>query len=54
MSWHGVVAASSPGVTAQDALDGEPCALDGSVLGDGFDGIVAARGCVAARGRQQR
>lgn len=51
--WDGVVAISAPRVTAQDASYGEVESLDGSVLLDGFDGVLRAGGCEAAAGRSQ-
>ena len=51
---HGVVAAASPGVAAQDAAQGEPRTLQHSMLGDGFHGILRASGGEAAGGREMR
>ena len=50
MSGDGVVAAAAPGVTAQDAPDGKVEASDGTVLAEGFDGVLAAGGGIAAGG----
>ena len=42
--WHRVVTGAAPGVTAQDAPDGEAEALDGTMLHDGLLGVLAAGG----------
>lgn len=39
---HGIVAAASPGMAAQDATNGAPCPFEGAVFADGFDGILRA------------
>ena len=41
--WHGIVAMSAPGVTAQDASYGQIKTLDRSVLLQRFDGVLRAR-----------
>ena len=43
-SGHGVVAAASPGVTAQYAPDGQVQAFQRAVFLDGFDGILRTGG----------
>ena len=47
--WYGVVAGTAPGMTAQQAADGEVEAFDGTVLEDGLSGVFATCGCEAAR-----
>jgi len=49
-----VIAVPSPGVAAQEPADGEIETLDGSVLLDGFYGILGTGGREAAAGRFQR
>ena len=51
-SGDGVVAASSPWMAAQEPLQGKPESSCGAVLGDGFDGILAACGHIPARWRE--
>ena len=45
----GVVAAAAPGMATQDAAHGKPEASDGTVLLNGFNGVLAACGGEAAR-----
>ena len=55
--WNWVVAATAPGVARQDALEGEPTALEKAVFLDGFDAVVRACSRIAAtfadEGRQR-
>ena len=50
---HGVVAGASPGVAAADAAYGQPESAHGTVDAQCFEGVGAARGGEAARGRCQ-
>ena len=52
-SWHGVVSAAAPGVTAKQALHGKPQPFQRSVLPQSLYRILAARGREAARWRRQ-
>lgn len=49
----GIVAVASPRMTAEDAAHGEVESLDGAVLLDGFNCVLRAGGCKAARRRRQ-
>ena len=40
-------------MATEDAPDGKVKTSDGAVFADGLDGVLAARGGVAARGRRQ-
>lgn len=51
---HGVVAASSPGIASQDALQCEPTAAQCAVGLQGLHGILRTRGREAACGRRER
>ena len=46
---HGIVAGAAPGMTAQQAADGEVEAFEGAVLEDGLSGVFATGGRKAAR-----
>ena len=58
-NWSGnrVVTATTPGVAGEDALEGEPAALEKAVFLDGLDAVVGAGGRIAAavadEGRQR-
>lgn len=54
MSGDGVVAGASPGVAAEDAAEGEIGATEGSVLAEGFDGVLRTGGGEAAGGGLER
>ena len=45
---------SAPGVTAQDAANGEPQSFEGTVLLECLHGILRTRGGVTAGGRGER
>jgi hypothetical protein len=49
----GIVAVATPRMTAEDAAHGEVESLDGAVLLDGFNCVLRAGGCKAARRRRQ-
>ena len=54
-SWHGVVAAAAPGVTAQDALERQPEALQRTVFSESLKGVLrASRSETAARRLERR
>ncbi len=51
---NGVITASSPGVTAEDAAEGEVEAFEGAVFAEGFEGVLGAgRGEAAAWGLER-
>ena len=54
MSRHRIVSASAPGMAANYALNGKPCAFERAVFGDSFHCILAASGCVATARRKER
>ena len=45
---------SAPGMTAQDAANGEPQTFQGTVLLNGLYGILRTRGRIAARRGSER
>ena len=51
--WHGVVAAASPGVAAQDAAQGQPTALQRAVFLQRLDGVGRTGGREAATGGKE-
>ena len=44
----GIVAGAAPGVAAEDAAQGQPAALEGPMLSQGFDCVLRAGGSKAA------
>ena len=47
---HGIISAATPGVTSQDAPDGQSEALDRTMFHNGLLGILATCGSKSARG----
>ena len=53
--WHGVVAAAAPGVTAQNALERQPEALQRTIFSESLEGVLrAGRRETAARRLERR
>lgn len=54
LSGNRIIAASAPGVTAQEPADGKVEALEGAVSAEGFEGVLGAcRGKAAAGGLER-
>ncbi len=53
-SWHRVISAAAPRMTAANSFYSQPQALERTVLSQGFEGIGAACGCEAACRRRER
>ena len=45
---HGIVAGAAPGVAAEDTLEGKPETFEGTVLAEGFKGVLGTGWSVAA------
>ena len=52
--WHRVIPAAAPRVARQDALEGEPAALEKAIFPDGLDAVVGAGRHITATLAQPR
>lgn len=51
---YGIISASAPGMTAEDAADGEVEAFDGAVFAKGLESVLGAGRREAAAGLLER